>query len=321
MSDPKATLLSCTRNPVETIYTVWQASKGEEQLMLPDALALKRNQDPDFKREVDALFLQILEQRIPIAEHVGFVFMLEDVSVSFREQMVRHRIGVCASPERMGLDIVPDLAKSGFWSQSMRIQSMGEFARKGQYRTADAVFQRPKAAALFEQAMASAERSYNALVEAGVPMEDARDVIPLGATHRISWSLNLAALLHIIGERSCWILQYGLWGPIIRGIVAELERKVDPLFRRVIAPPCVDKLTDTFNACVYRLENQRRIDGSDAHAPCPLYLVADCENHGRQPDGDLIGEVTGDQDTVDRIAGYAELWGHDPFRWSKPKGE
>lgn len=318
MSDPKVTLLSWTNNPVETVHAVWEASKGEDALLDPAAVAAEAKADPDYKATVQALFLKILEQRIPIAEHVNFVFMLEGVSVSFREQMVRHRIGTCASPERLGLDIVPDLAKSSWWSQSMRIQSMERYATDGAYRKPDSVYGNPRAVAIYEQAVHSAQNAYAALVAAGVPMEDARDVIPLGATHRISWSLNLAALLHVVGERSCWILQYGLWGPIIRGMVDELERKVDPLFRLIVAPPCVEKASDTFKGCVYRLENERRAEGLDAHHPCPLYLGAEAKKDGLAGVAGVAAySTTHDADGyVERIQAYQSLWGHDPFEWN-----
>jgi len=314
---PKVTLLSWTNNPIETVHAVWEASKNEEPLLDPAAVAAEAKTDPDYKARIQELFLKILEQRIPIAEHVNFVFMLEGVSVSFREQMVRHRIGTCASPERLGLDIVPDLAKSSWWSQSMRIQSMERFAVDGAFRRPDSVYENPRAAAVYEQAIHSAQNAYNALVDVGVPMEDARDVIPLGATHRISWSLNLAALLHIVGERSCWILQYGLWGPVIRGIVNELERKVNPLFRLIVAPPCVEKASDRFKGCVYRLENERRVDGSDAHAPCPLFLIADAKLRGAPIRSSVqVLDRIAVPGFSDRIAGYADLWGHDPFNWN-----
>lgn len=314
---PKVTLLSWTNNPIETVHAVWEASKGEEALLDPAEVAAEAKADSDYKDRIQGLFLKILEQRIPIAEHVNFVFMLEGVSVSFREQMVRHRIGTCASPERMGLDIVPDLAKSSWWSQSMRIQSMERFAVEGSYRRPDSVYSNPRAVAIYEQAIHAAQDAYAALVAAGVPMEDARDVVPLGATHRISWSLNLAALLHVVGERSCWILQYGLWGPVIEGMVSELERKVDPLFRLIIAPPCIEKSADRFKSCLYCLENERREDGRDAHHPCPLYLGAKAKAEGMEPIAGVAAySTTHDADGyAERINAYAKLWGRDPFCW------
>ena len=202
---PKVTLLTYTRDPLETVFSVWEASKTEKPLRSPSEIAR------DVPRaEIEELFRAVIAQRIPIGEHVDFVFMLENVSVSWREQAVRHRIGVNPSPERLGSDIVvdriPDLSDSSFWSQSMRIQNMGAFARRGAYRLPRSIRDHELSERLegvYRDTMFHIEAAYNILVKAGIPMEDAREVIPLGAHHRISWKLNIAALQHIIGKRGC----------------------------------------------------------------------------------------------------------------------
>jgi hypothetical protein len=220
---------------------------------------------PEIGRE---LFVKILDAGIPVAENIDFVFMLENVSVSFREQMVRHRIGTHVG-ERFGCDMVPDLADSSWWSQSMRILDMGTFATDNRYRLPEGMT--PVMKLCYVQHMNATEQLYRDMVSAGVPMEEARECIPLGATHRITWKVNLAALKHIIGKRGCWILQSGLWAPIIRGMVNELADKIDPLFRNLITPPCMKG--DAFNGCLFGLDNDRRIAGDDDLPPCPLYLT------------------------------------------------
>jgi len=215
-AQPKVTLMTWTMNPLETVYAVWMASKTEDELVSPFDVKTSVPQD-----EVEKLFRAVIAQRIPIGEHVDFVFMLENVSVSWREQAVRHRIGTLPSPERIGADIVmvdriPDLPDSSWWSQSMRIQDMSHFAQTGMYRLPDTVVKAGKEAELlFKDTMNDIERAYAALVKAGVPMEDARELIPLGAQHRISWRLNIGSLQHIVGKRGCWILQLGIWGQVI----------------------------------------------------------------------------------------------------------
>jgi len=273
MPEPKVTLLTWTSLPLETVYSVWQASKNEDPLVTPEQV--KRDVDPS---EVRDLFRRVIAQRIPIGEHLDFVFMIENVSVSWREQAVRHRIGVSPSPERLGADIglvevdrVPDLSDSSWWSQSMRIQNMGKFADNEAYRLPATVRGDIGLELMFKRVMKTIQDAYNELVEAGVPMEDARELIPLGAQHRISWRLNIGALQHIVGKRGCWILQLGIWGPVIRGMISELVAKVDPIFGELVTPPCLDG--DKFTGCKYHEECRRRIDGEDALPPCPLHLV------------------------------------------------
>ena len=101
MTDTNVTLLTWTHLPLETVYSVWQASKTEGRLVTPSEVA-----DMVPPEEVEGLFRAVIAQRIPIGEHIQFVFMIDGVSVSWREQAVRHRIGVKPSPERIGVDMV-----------------------------------------------------------------------------------------------------------------------------------------------------------------------------------------------------------------------
>lgn len=260
--EPIVTLLSWTHRPIETINAIWGASRNNEPVDLD-------NPDPD-------LFQKVIDSQIPVAEMIDFVFLLENVSIAFREQMVRHRIGVKVG-ERIGADIVPELSDSSWWSQSMRVIDMGKFAIGNQFEMPQSINEHrdPIVRQTFERAMFQAQDAYRFLSELGVPLEDARMVVPLAATHRIVWKLNLSALMHVMGKRGCWILQLGFWGPIIKGMVDELSTRVHPAFRDLIRPPCIK---GCFKGCCFELDNERRIQGEDEIPPCPLYLHYHCEN-------------------------------------------
>jgi thymidylate synthase (FAD) len=328
MNKPKVTLLSHTGLPLETVMSLWNASKDELPLMTPQQI--KDTVDPE---EVRKLFRSVIDQHIPVGESVDFVFMIEGISVSWREQAVRHRIGVKPSPERLGVDIgmvdvqtIPDLADSVWWSQSMRIQSMGKFADQGNYRIPEAIEQHKDSEKLllgYNALMKDIQAGYNKLVAAGIPMEDARELIPLGATHRISWKLNISSLQHIVSKRGCWILQLGIWGPVIQGMIRELTTKVDPIFGELVTPPCLKG--DEFTGCIYHEENRRRYTGDDCHAPCPLHVVhhhlADrhpdlslVERCQRADGGDLSGEgVPMINEMRARAEDYHDFWNRDPY--------
>jgi hypothetical protein len=323
---PKVTLLSWANLPLETVYAVWEASKGERPLMTPQQV--KDNVPPE---DVRKLFRAVIMQKIPIGEHLDFVFMFENISVSWREQAVRHRIGTLPSPERIGadmvhMDTVPGLHDSSWWSQSMRIQDMGSFHDTRSYRVPETVIAKgDEAQALFEDTMAVIQSVYKRLLELGVPMEDARELMPLGAQHRMSWKLNISSLQHIVGKRGCWILQLGIWGPIIQGMIDELALKVDPIFRELVAPPCIDnnKATDAFKGCAFHEENRRRYTGDDKLPPCPLHFrqhylpeqgassvaIGNAHNPAVQakyhlPMADAMRE---------RVEDYRKFWGRDPY--------
>lgn len=227
------------------------------------------------------------------------------------------------------------LAAGVFVHNSMRIQDMGSFADRSMYRVPETLAgvqatATESATSVFHDAMADIQAAYNKLVKAGVPMEDARELIPLGAQHSISWDINLQALLHVLGKRGCWILQHGIWGPIILGMVRELTSNVHPMFARIVAPPCIGP-DNKFKACQYQLENERRITQEDRHPPCPLWLGRDEQgacHTGTGPGDELIQlrkqELLAANNTVPRQAemrvraeGYRELWGMDPYTWEK----
>lgn len=319
--EPKVTLITWTKDPLETVYSVWDASKTEAPLMTPEDV--KANVPPE---EVEELFRAVIAQRIPIGEHVDFVFMIENVSVSWREQAVRHRIGTTPSPERLGADIgmldvgkIPDLADSSWWSQSMRIQDMSTFAERRAYRLPQTVIdQGEDAVNAFHETMLNIGLLYKQLVEAGVPMEDARELIPLGAQHRISWRLNIGSLQHIVGKRGCWILQLGIWGPVITGMVNELVTKVHPIFSELVTPPCIKG--DDFKGCIYHEENRRRYTQDDKHAPCPLHVsYHHLPERSTVPDqvGPITPRASDDIPMFDemeaRAKDYQEFWGRNPY--------
>jgi len=319
--EPKVTLVTHTRDPLETVYAVWKASKDEEPLMTTQAVKLTV---PDGK--VRDLFRRVIAQRIPVGEHVDFVFMVENISVSWREQAVRHRIGVKPSPERVGADIVmmdriPDLAESSWWSQSMRLMDMGKFAQNGAFRLPATVERDSKLTQMFIETMFTIQRTYNVLVEAGIPMEDARELMPLGAQHRISWKLNIGALQHIVSKRGCFILQLGIWGPVIQGVITELVQKVDPVFSELVTPPCLDG--NTFKGCAFHEECRRRISGEDALPPCPLHFRhhhipekmgnGDDIAHAHTPEVQDKYHLPMAEEMRARAEDYMRFWYRDPY--------
>lgn len=324
---PKVTLMTWTANPLETVYAVWEASKGDGPLLTPQQV--RDTVDP---AEVRKLFRAVIAQRIPIGEHVDFVFMFENISVSWREQAVRHRIGTLPSPERVGadllIDIIPDLADSSWWSQSGRIRDASTFADNMDYRVPETILEHPNKNLLnvYQTTMLMIQDAYTKMVEAGIPMEDAREMMPLGMQHRMSWRLNIGSLQHIVGKRGCWILQLGIWGPIITGMINELSTKVDPIFAELVTPPCISG--DTFKGCVYHEECRRRYTGDDQLPPCPLHLTK--HYLPELMEGEDISEkavlaqamnperltqlrIPRANEMAKRAEDYRKFWGRDPY--------
>jgi thymidylate synthase ThyX len=245
--------------------------------------------DPALSKKVEDLVTKVLASQTPVVEIIHFLFLLEHVPISLREQLVRHRVGHRFGPE-LGVDLIPELSDSSFWCQSMRSKDMGCFAADEAYQIPESILQYnessepavypdggqrrvlPQKRKLSDDVKDHFEVTgnlYRHLVAAGIPPEDARCVIPLAATHRMIWSTNLAALKHVLKNRSCWLAQLGLWKPVIHGIVAIL-REISPLFGRLASPPCVN--VQGWKGCSFPVDNVARCEGSDPGSPCPLWL-------------------------------------------------
>lgn len=321
---PKVTLLSHTKDVLETLWLVWETSRSKESLE-----TIIGQTDFKDKHSFDNFFSRIIQEDIPVAEMVDFVFLLEGVSISLREQLVRHRIGVKVGPT-IGVDQVPDLGDSSFWSQSMRILDMSQFATKEEYIIPESIGQNSIAKAIYQTQMQDAQATYRSLAGLKIPLEDARQVIPLGTTHQIVWKLNLASLKKIVGKRSCWILQLDLWKPIIIGMIDELCKKISPTFRELVTPPCYER--NRWKGCHFCENNRARIEGiKDEIPPCPIFLAKDKNafNWCEQPESNkwqlhFNGSSTLTVKTIDETAArrfenmvveYSKFWGEGYFNF------
>jgi len=286
----KVTLLTKTENMESNLWLIWQLSRGQE------SLGKIRNQLLE-KADLNKFFERIINEDIPLAEMIDFIFVLEDIPISLREQLVRHRIGVKVAGQEF-CDLVPDLADSSFWSQSMRVLDMSNF----EYFVPESVQKGTDPYGIYAKHMLNTRITYSKLVAAGIPREDARNIIPLGAAHRIVWKLNLAAIRHIMSKRGCWILQLGLWRPVIEGMVNELC-KFNPVFRQLVTPPCMRG--DEFHGCLFCENNYARIEGDvDPLPPCPLFL-----NHYHEEALDCSNEVFPESTTC-------WFWQSDTNKWT-----
>lgn len=326
---PKATLIGwtgdlVTGSPLRTIAAVWLQSKSTDSLeqILNDAQTMS-------DEKLSTLLESVLEG-VPVVECVNFVFVLENVSISWREQAVRHRVGtkpdIRVGADWMAVDTIPDVADLSMWSQSMRLLDMSTFATRGAYRTPDGVLaldekQRQSAgigagrADEWREDMERIQEMYAKWVGYGLEREDARDLIPLGATSRLSWTLNLRTLQHIVGKRGCTILQLGLWGPVITSMIEELATKIHPVFRRLVTPPCMKG--NQFVGCIFPEDNRRRLTGEDPNMGCcPLWIgrASDADENAHQALIQYQGGAIRNKHLIDREAeGRAKFWGRDAW--------
>lgn len=170
----------------------------------------------------------------------------------------------------------------------------------------------------YQEQMGWIQSAYNRLVKAGMPLEDARNILPVAMQHRMTWKVNFSSLMHVLSRRGCWLAQLGMWRPVIEGIIEELSTKVHPSFRRLIDPPCFDG-AGNYTKCAFGKENEEIISQGD-YPPCSLWINNDLAyqtfDQGNGPSEAELEARTVKPERMPRYRRmqerYAQLWRRDP---------
>ncbi len=148
-------------------------------------------------------------------EHASYTFAVDGVSRALTHQLVRHRI-------------------ASFNQQSQRyVKFSGELpVVKPESIAADDTTN-----AVFDEAMEKAQEAYRLLVEAGIPAEDARYVLPNAVESKIVITMNVRELLHFFGLRCCNRAQWEIRDMAQR--MLELARPTAPYIFMDAGAPCI----------------------------------------------------------------------------------
>ena len=148
-------------------------------------------------------------------EHASYTFAIDGVSRALTHQLVRHRI-------------------ASFNQQSQRYV---KFKDGVDVVTPDTIASDPEKKAIFDEAIAACVGAYEKLLDAGVPAEDARYLLPNAAESKIVVTMNVRELLHFFKLRCCNRAQWE-----IRAVADEMLRLVLPLAPHIFAsagPRCL----------------------------------------------------------------------------------
>ena len=148
-------------------------------------------------------------------EHASYTFAVDGVSRALTHQLVRHRI-------------------ASFNQQSQRyVKFTGEVAVVKPESVAD----NAAASEAFDKAIQAAVDAYHALLETGVPAEDARYLLPNAAESKIVITMNVRELLHFFSLRCCNRAQWEIRDMAHR--MLELARPTAPFIFADAGAPCV----------------------------------------------------------------------------------
>lgn len=114
-------------------------------------------------------------------EHASYTFAVDGVSRAMTHQLVRHRLA----------------------SYNQQSQRYVTYATEPAFVTPPSVAADPGALAAFEAATQAAFDAYRALIDAGVPAEDARYLLPNAMESKIVITMNVRELLHFFELRCC----------------------------------------------------------------------------------------------------------------------
>lgn len=142
-------------------------------------------------------------------EHIYFTFKIEGISRACSHQLVRHR-------------------HCSFTQRSQRYCSEKGFVvvLPPSVNGEEKYFE-------YNDGILNSRLSYSALVNEGVPNEDARYILPNACTTDLYLSCNLRELIHIANERLCARAQWE-----IRELVKQMVALVNPELQFMLVPKC-----------------------------------------------------------------------------------
>lgn len=114
-------------------------------------------------------------------EHASYTFAIDGVSRALTHQLVRHRLA----------------------SYNQQSQRYVTYAEEPSFVVPPAVAADPAAAEEFAAATRAAFEAYRGLLDAGVPAEDARYLLPNAMETKIVVTMNVRELLHFFELRCC----------------------------------------------------------------------------------------------------------------------
>jgi flavin-dependent thymidylate synthase len=197
---PVVTLLNATPDPLGSLAALWHIYTGRVVRSLAEV-------SDDDRRTA---FADVMKNPLqgPL-ESVQFHFLVEGVTRAFTHQMVRGRHAFYAQESLRFAVPEEDFSARVAYPPSLawdpKPYNPEEFTN-GYGSEADHQYAIARTA--WDMAVEQAEESYHALVDAGIPAEDARGLLPHAITTRLHWVCSLRELLYVAGLRLCTQAQF-----------------------------------------------------------------------------------------------------------------
>lgn len=204
-------LISWTNNPEKVIYWAFMNMHNK----VPDNIEDVKLSE---KEKEDFFDMLIKQPHKTVFEYVNTVWYFENVSRSFQQQLTRTRL-------------------AAYSNQSLRIVNVGKFYDNLKYKKSSTIIANEKFEKEYDKIMKNIQDGYNKLIKIGVPIEDAREVLPLGIYSPITQSINLRALYHMLSLRFCNNTQeeFRIVALLMK---KEVKKKLGDIFIKPMMPLC-----------------------------------------------------------------------------------
>lgn len=206
---PEVKLISKPNNLLKTIYTACRTCySADTPINIYDTA--------DDKEKMLKLISRVISSgHYSTIEHIQISFAISNVSRACTHQLVRHR-------------------HMSFSQKSQRyVKEKGQF----DYIIPPTIEKNPELKEKFEQFMSDISNKYQEFVEAGIPAEDARFVLPNATASSMVASLNLREMIHLANLRLCSRAQYEI-RTLVKMMCDELSKQ-EPWLKDYLVPKCV----------------------------------------------------------------------------------
>lgn len=205
---PVVNLISKPENMLKTVYTACRTCYSADY-----PINIYNSTDDEEK------MLKLIERVISSGhystiEHIQVSFAISNVSRACTHQLVRHR-------------------HMSFSQKSQRyVKEKGQF----DYIIPPTIEKNAELKAEYEKFMEQISDQYQKFVDAGIPAEDARFVLPNAAASSLVVSMNLRELIHVANLRLCTRAQYEI-RTMVKMMCDELTKE-EPWLKPYLVPKC-----------------------------------------------------------------------------------
>lgn len=265
---PVVTLLNATPDPLGNLAAIVAIYKGK---VVRDLSKVTDDERRDALAQMQKTALQG-----PL-ESVTFSFLIEGVSRDWTHQAVRDRRSFFAQ------ESLRFAVKKEDWPKEVPLPPSLASLHPDHWQVME-----------WKNGLENIADAYQALVEGGVPAEEARKILPHATTTRLHYVMNLRTLLHVAGLRTCTQAQFD-WRLVLAGMAKALREYQSP-------------------------ETVQQYESADGYDGWQFKLIADqlrpiCYQTGRC---EFMAEFDRACSIRDRVEVRSKHGGTDSSQWHKP---